>query len=143
MAAIDAENAKDFNDDDRVCILGLMKKSDGVFNVNTRVLEEMRRWILYTGKVHYNQEVKAGSKAMALGSNLASLYIDLGEPAEAESLYEKSRKGFLEEHGEQHSTTLSAVFNLAVVKLKLGSILRLGRVFGKPLERNIQKPYVP
>lgn len=117
LAAIDAEGARAFNAEDRLMILGLMNTSDGVFNVNTRVVAEMRQWVLRTGKAQYDSEVKAGSSALWLGHSLASLYSDMGKKSEAETLFMKSSHGFQELLGEKHRTTLSAISNLGIVKL--------------------------
>lgn len=86
LASIDANKADAFDTVDKIVILKEMKKKGGVSMVNTRVMEQMRKWLVATGRTRLERDRATGELCSVLTNNLALLYRDMGDYVTAVSL---------------------------------------------------------
>lgn len=114
ISKVDANNAWSFVPEDRLMILRLMEKTDGVFNVNKTVLRCLRTWFIKKAEEFYYHLEQKGENVDLYRGALISLYMSFGDITEAVRLGREKIDSCSAKLGPDHEATLTTMSQLAL-----------------------------
>jgi len=117
LATIDANNALTADDIDRQFILDRMQREDrNLVEVNTSVLNVMRKWLAQEGLQHLSSIRKKGNTPSTnLLNHLGLLMRDQGNLSEAEPLFREALATSKQISGDRHPDTFVSINNLGIL----------------------------